>query len=206
MLLYIDTKVKIIPPERFTLEFLTNLRILQSDVLAPLIPGLHQKTGNRARSGQRDGIKVSTDFIADLDLTDDLATVTGRFTENNRLCPAPSISFSDIAGRYGLLINIDKTEYMSYKIPIPKPVNSDERVFVNGTPDLEEVDDFNYLGSHGAPTSRDINAREGLACKALQSINAFWEFDMSRKINNKIFRTAVETWILGLLRRLTLEH
>jgi hypothetical protein len=33
-----------------------------------------------------------------------------------------------IAGRYGLLINIEKTKYMFYNIP--RPVNSDERVFI----------------------------------------------------------------------------
>ena len=75
---------------------------------------------------------------------------------------------------------------------IPRPVNSDERVFVNGTP-LEEVDDFKYLGSYIASTS---SVRKGLAWKALQSLDAFWISDMSRKIKTKIFRTAVEPVLL----------
>ena len=78
---------------------------------------------------------------------------------------------------------------MSYNIP--RPVNSDERVFVNGTP-LEEVDDSKYLGSYIASTSRDIN----VAWKALQSLDAFWKSEMSRKIKTKIFRTAVEPVLL----------
>ena len=82
---------------------------------------------------------------------------------------------------------------MSYNIP--RPVNSDERVFVNGTP-LEEVDDFKYLGSYIASTSRDIDVRIGLAWKALQSLDANWKSDMSRNIKTKIIRTAVEPVLL----------
>ena len=37
MTLYINTKAKIMTPAGITLEFLTNLGILQGDVLAPLI-------------------------------------------------------------------------------------------------------------------------------------------------------------------------
>ena len=189
MSLYINTKAKIMTPEGITLEFLTNLGILQGDVLAPLIFIIVLDFILRLAIGPRDGFKVGTDFIADLDFADDLATITDSFSENSRLCQ----SISDIAGRYGLLINIGKTKYMSYNIP--RPVNSDERVFVNGTP-LEEVDDFKYLGSYIASTSRDINVRKGLAWKALQSLDAFWKSDMSRKIKTKIFRTAVEPVLL----------
>ena len=38
---------------------------------------------------------------------------------------------------------------------IPRPVNTDERDFVNGEP-LDEVNDFKYLGSYIALSSRDI--------------------------------------------------
>ena len=120
-----------------------------------------------------------------MDFADDLATVTDSFSENSRLCQ----SISDIAAWVGLLIKIFKTKYMSYNIP--RPVNSDGRVVVNGTP-LEEVDDFKYLGSYIASTSRDIAVRIGLACKALQSLDAYWKSDMSRNIKTKIIRTAVE--------------
>ena len=37
-----------------------------------------------------------------------------------------------------------------------------------------------------------MNVRKGLAWKALQSLDVFWQFDMSRKIKTKIFRTAIE--------------
>ena len=189
MSLYMNTKAKVMTPEGTTLEFLTNLGILQGDVLAPLIFIIVLDFILRLAIGPRDGFKVGTSRIADFDFADDIATVTDSITENSRLCQ----SISDIAARYGLLINIDKTKYMFYNIP--RPVNSDERIFVNGKP-LEEVNDFKYLGSYIASTSRDIYVRKGLAWKALQSLDAFWKSDMSRKIKTKIFRTAVEPVLL----------
>ena len=189
MSLYINTKAKVLTPEGTTLEFLTNLGILQGDVLAPLIFIIVLDFILRLAIGPRDGFQVGNNNIADFDFADDIAAVTNSIAENGRLCQ----SISDIAGRYGLLINIDKTKYMFYNIP--RPVNSDERVFVNGKP-LEEVNDFKYLGSYIASTSRDINVRKGLAWKALQSLDVFWKSDMSKKIKTKIFRTAVEPVLL----------
>ena len=148
--------------------------------------------------GPRDGFKIGTDFIADLDFADDLAKITDSFSENSRLWQ----SISDISTRYGLLINIGKTKYMPYNIA--RPINSDESLFVNGTP-LEEVDDFKYLGSYIASTSRDIDVRKGLAWKAQQSLDAFWKSDMSRKIKTKSFRTAVEHVLLYGAETWTLE-
>ena len=189
MSLYINTKAKILTPEGTTLEFLTNLGILQGDVLAPLIFIIVLDFILRLAIGPGDGFQVGNTNIADLDFADDIAAITNTIAENSRLCQ----SISDIAGRYGLLINIDKTKYMFYNIT--RPVNSDDRVFVNGTP-LEEVGDFKYLGSYIASTSRDIHVRKGLAWKALMSLDVFWKSDMSRKIKTKIFRTAVEPVLL----------
>ena len=171
------------------MEFLTNLGILQGDVLAPLIFIIVLDFILRIAIRPQDGIKVADINITDLDFADDIAVVTNSIAENSHLCQ----SISDIAAQFGLLINIDKTKYMFYNIP--RPVNADERVFVNGQP-LEEVNDFKYLGSYIASTSKDINVRKGLAWKALQSLDIFWKSNMSRKIKTKIFRTAVEPVLL----------
>ena len=106
MSLYINTKAKIMTSEEITLEFLTNLGILQGDGLAPLIFIIVLDFILRLAIGPRDGFKIGTDFIADLDFAHDLATITESFSENSRLCQ----SISDIAARYGLLINIGKTK------------------------------------------------------------------------------------------------
>ena len=189
MSLYRNTKAKVMTPEGTTLEFLTNLGILQGDVLAPLIFIIVLDFILRLSISTSDGFKVGSDHIADLDFADDIALVTHSIISNSRLCQ----SISDIAARFGLLFNIPKTKYMFYNIP--RPVNSYERVFVNGKA-LEKVSDFKYLGSYIATTSRDISVRKGQAWKALQSLDAFWKSEMSRKIKTKIFRTAVEPVLL----------
>ena len=135
---------------------------------------------------------METASIAQAPFNKTIGYPLSSFSENSRLCQIPK-HLCDIAGRYGVLNNIGKIKYMSYNIP--RPVNSDERAFVNGTP-LEEVNDLKYLGPYIASTSRDINVRKGLAWKALQSLDAFWKSDMSRKIKTMIFRTAVEPVLL----------
>ena len=110
------------------MEFLTNLGILQGDVLAPLIFIIVLDFILRIAIRPQDGIKVADINITDLDFADDIAVVTNSIAENSHLCQ----SISDIAAQFGLLINIDKTKYMFYNIP--RPVNADERVFVNGQP------------------------------------------------------------------------
>ena len=189
MSLYMSTKAKVMTPEGTTLEFLTNLGILQGYVLAPLIFIIVLDYILRLAIGPQQGFKVGTNHIADLDFADDIAIIADSIANNSRLCQ----SISDIAAHYGLLINIEKTKYMFYNIP--RPVNSNERVFINGEA-LEEVSDFKYLGSYISSTSRDINVRKGLAWKALQSLDTFWKSNMSRKIKTKIFRTAVEPVLL----------
>ena len=191
MALYTDTKAQVLTPEGATIEFLTNLGILQGDVLAPFIfilvldfilrlainndsPGFHLK----------DGLTIN-----DLDFADDIATVAKSLKESSILCQ----QIADVAAKFGLNFNIKKTQYMS--INIPRPRNIHERVEVNGVP-LEEVNDFKYLGAYVGSTTHDIKVRKGLAWKAMSSLDVFWKSDMSRKVKLKIFRAAVEPVLL----------
>jgi hypothetical protein len=100
--LYIDTKASIMPPEGqgTTVEFLTNLGILQGDVLAPLIFIIVLDFALRLAIGTNDGFKVGNDDIAYLNLAYDIATVTDSVVENTRICQ----SIADIAAQQGLLI------------------------------------------------------------------------------------------------------
>ena len=76
-----------------------------------------------------------------------------------------------------------------------RPVNSQDRVFVNNEP-LDEVFDFKYLGSQTSSSAKDIHVRKGLAWKALQSLDMFWKSSMSRTTKTRIFRMAVEPILL----------
>ena len=190
MSLYINTKAKVLTPEGATLEFLTNLGILQGDVLAPLIFIIVLDYILRLAVSPADGIKINDTLnLADLEFADDIAAITSSVHDNTLLCQ----SIADIAAQHGLMFNLSKTEYMSYNLP--RPVPSSERVFVNNKP-LEEVFEFKYLGSNISSTAKDIHVRKGQAWNALQKLDVFWKSGMSRKTKTKIFRTAVEPVLL----------
>ena len=189
MSLYINTKAKVLTPEGATLEFLTNLGILQGDVLAPLIFIIVLDYILRLSVHASDGFRIGNNNMADLEFADDIATVTDSILSNTILCQ----KIADTAARFGLMFNISKTQYMFFNIP--RPVASHDRVFVNGNP-LEEVGDFKYLGSYVVSSTKDIQVRKAQAWKALESLDVFWKSDMSRKVKTKIFRTAVEPVLL----------
>ena len=94
--LYTNTKARVMTPEGITMEFLTNLGILQGDVLAPFIfivvldyilrnsvdkdPSLGL-TLHKARSRRYPAIHLS-----DLDFADDLAAISDSIVDNTQLC------------------------------------------------------------------------------------------------------------------------
>ena len=195
MSLYTNTKAKVLTPEGPTLEFLTNLGILQGDVLAPLIfiivldyilslaipsdaPGL---TLQQRKSSRHPATKMS-----DLDFADDLVTLSNTIEENTELCQ----SIATVAARFGLLFNLKKTKYMTWNIPRPfYPV-------MVGDVQLEEVDDFKYLGSYIASATHDISVRKATTWRAMHCLDSLWKSDLSRKTKIKVFRTAVEPILL----------
>ena len=189
MSLYINTKAKILTPEGATLEFLTNLGILQGDVLAPLIFIIVLDFILRLSVSSTDGIKIGNITLADLEFADDIATVTDSLMKNTQLCQ----KIADTAARFGLMFNISKTKYMFFNIT--RPLHPEDRVAVNGE-FLEEVNDLKYLGSYVRSSPKDILVRKALAWKALQTLDVFWKSKMSRWIKIKIFRTAVEPVLL----------
>ena len=189
MSLYINTKAKILTPEGATLEFLTNLGILQGDVLAPLIFIIVLDFILRLSVSSTDGIKIGNITLADLEFADDIATVTDSLLKNTQLCQ----KIADTAARFGLMFNISKTKFMFFNIT--RPLHPEDRVAVNGE-FLEEVNDFKYLGSYVRSSPKDILVRKALAWKALQTLDVFWKSHMSRKTKIKIFRTAVEPVLL----------
>ena len=157
MSLYINTKAKVLTPEGDTLEFLTNLGVLQGDVLAPLIFVIVLDFILRLAISPTDGFKISdSTYLADLEFADDITVITHSIHSNTSLCQ----SIADIAAQYGLLFNIPKTKYMSFNFS--RPVNSQDRVFVNNEP-LDEVFDFKYLGSQTSSSAKDIHVRKGLS-------------------------------------------
>ena len=200
MALYINTKAKVLTPEGTTLEFLTNLGILQGDVLAPLlfIIVLDYILRNAINS-DAPGIKLNNDpsnypptmdnILSDLEFADDIATLTNTLEESTTLCQR----IADTAAKYGLLFNLTKTKYMV--LNHTRPMRYSDTVTVDGTR-LEEVPDFKYLGAYIATTAHDISVRKALSWSAMNSLDVFWKSDLPRSTKVKIFRAAVEPVLL----------
>ena len=195
MALYTDTKAKILTPEGATIEFLTNLGILQGDVLAPFIFIVVLDFILRlAITDDTPSFRLSSDLtLSDLEFADDIAAITNTIKDNTVLCQ----NIADAAAKCGLLFNIKNTQYMTFGIPGPR-IRADA-VIVNNKP-LDEVREFKYLGSYMSSTDQDIKAKKGLAWAAMNSLDIFWKSDMSRKLKVKIFRTPVESIFMDVKR------
>ena len=214
MSLYTNTRATVLTPEGLTKEFLTNLGILQGDVLAPFIfiivldfilkmaiadgslgMTLHPCTAN-----------IPTEIkITDCAFADDIAAFSNSIRDNTRLCQ----NIADIASQYGLLINMKKTKFMTFNlkdytnttvIPAKKGERkphfmSGNQMCLNGT-DIEEVADFKYLGAYIRTTAQDMHVRKGMAWQALNSMTKCWKSNLSRRTKVRLFKATVESVLL----------
>ena len=217
MSLYTNTRATVITPEGLTLEFLTNLGILQGDVLAPFIfivvldfimrnairDSSHGLTINKRKSTRYPAVEIS-----DFEFADDIAALSNSVFDNNILCQ----KISDSAAICGLNINMKKTQFITFNLqdytndsilPVdksgplrPKPhFMSGLSMHLNSI-DIEEVADFKYLGAYIRSTAADIRIRKGMAWKALNSMNTCWKSTLSRKTKIRLFKATVESVLL----------
>lgn len=62
--------------------------------------------------------------------------------------------------------------------------------------EIEEVNDFKYLGSYIRTTIHDISVRKAQAMAALHSMDTCWKSNLSRATKIKLFRATVESVLL----------
>ena len=109
-------------------------------------------------------------------------------------------ALSHEANRVGLVVNIDKTEYMAFNQP-----DLASTVSLNGQ-QLKRVNDFKYLGTKVASSEGDFKHRRALVWVAFWEMEKLWQskqIPLSLKLN--IFNAAVisiflygcETWIIN---------
>ena len=216
--LYTNTKARVITPEGITMEFLTNLGILQGDVLAPFLfiivldYILRQSvdkdsslglTLHKARSS-----RYPAHYLQDLDFADDLAAISDSIQDNTKICQ----SIADTAANFGLHLNMKKTKFMAFNIkdhcntlPPLQPSNTKGwknphlltgHVYNINQHEIEEVNDFKYLGSYIRTTIHDIQVRKAQAMAALHSMDTCWKSTLSRATKIKLFRATVESVLL----------
>ena len=119
-------------------------------------------------------------------------TITGAdYTDNiallaNTPAQAKSLlhSLEKAAGRIGLHVNADKTEYQRSDI---STLNGDS---------LKLVDTFTYLGSSVSSTKNDINTHLAKAWTAIDRLSVIWKSELTDKIKRNFFQAAVVSILL----------
>jgi hypothetical protein len=180
-----------------------NTGVLQGDVLAPFLFVIVIDYIMRRSAGdygfeyeQRQGSRRPAKKINDCDFADDIALLE-RFTSiaNEQLR-----KLSEEARQVGLVINIDKTEYMTFN----QPENQQQNIILDNQK-LKQVTDFQYLGSRMSSSLIDFNRRRGLAWAAFWKLEKIWRAQhVLIGLKLKIFKVSVmsvflygcETWII----------
>ena len=147
----------------------------------------------------RDGIQWTlNEHLNDLDYADDI----GLLSTNRDQMQRKTDRVDNMSKKLGLHINIAKTKILRIN------AMSQDSIFLNGT-DLEDVEDFVYLGSkidEKGGTELDIKARTNKARSAFASLNKIWNAGtLSTRTKLRIFNSNVisvllygaETWFLN---------
>ena len=106
-------------------------------------------------------------ILNDLDFADDIALLESSIPRAQKQLSHTS----DSAASVGLVINTDKTEFLTLNCP------TNQQLMV-GRKFLSRVDDFRYLGSMVASSRTDFKKRHGL------SWSVFWKLEKIRRSNS----------------------
>ena len=168
--LYDDSKSAVLVEGQISEEFDVTTGVLQGDVLAPfLFIIVLDFVMNNAQSKNPEGGVVThprrsrrhKDIILnDLDFADDIALLESSIPRAQKQLSHTS----DSAASVGLVINTDKTEFLTLNCP------TNQQLMV-GPKSLSRVDDFRYLGSMVASSRTDFKKRHGL------SWSVFWKLE-----------------------------
>ena len=82
-------------------------------------------------------------------------------------------------------MNITKTKFIT--------VNAEGTITAQNGCDLEQVNDFNYLGSKIISLENDIQVRIGSAWSALNKLTLVWKSNLDVSIKREFFRATVES-------------
>ena len=146
---------------------------------------------------QRKSSRNPAKLINDLDYADDIALLE-RLTQ---LANQQLLKLSNEAKRVGLIINIEKTQFMAFN----QPAGVASIIELDGK-QLKEVPDFQYLGSRMASAAADLKHRSALAWTAFWELDKLWRAKHVRmKLKLNIFQASVisillygcEAWIVN---------
>ena len=176
--------------------FNVNSGVLQGDTLAPFLFIvvldfiLHKiKPGFGFTTSIHPTIRLE-----DLDYADDISLLdndTATAQEHLRCLQTEALSV-------GLKINIDKTKFLA----VPATV---DKIILDNTQEIEQVDDFKYLGSYVNSPVKDLSVRRAQAWCSFWKLKNIWSSnDISVQLKIRLFKSLClstllygsETWPL----------
>lgn len=193
--LYTNTSATIISSDGETELFDIIAGVLQGDTLAPFLfiivldYALRISVDKLQEKGltikPRQSSRHPAKTLTDLDFADDLALISESIKDAELLLQ----SLESAASQIGLYCNEDKTQFIS---------TSDQLLplFSLNNTNIKRVDDFKYLGSWIAETSKDFKIRKALAWDACNKLDRIWKSNLSNIFKVHIFSTLIEPVLL----------
>ena len=96
-------------------------------------------------------------------------------------------NIEEVAAEIGLLVNADKTEYIS--------LNQNNNNGIKSLKDMtiKQVHDIKYLGSYVASTDHDVNVSIVQAWAALNNMISIWKYNLSESAEDTFIGATVES-------------
>ena len=193
-ILYRNTKVKVLSPDRDTEYFDIVAGVLQGDTLAPYLfiicldYVLRTSIGKIRENGfeltKKRSRRYPAKTITDADYADDIAILENTPNQAETLLH----SLERAAAGIGLYVNAHKMEYMCYN-------KTCDNSTLDGT-SLKLVDKFFYLGSSVSSTEKDIYTRLTKSWTAIDRLSIIWKSDLTDKMKRSFFEAAVVSTLL----------
>ena len=195
--MYSSTKAVVLSPDGETEAFEILAGVLQGDTLAPyLFIIVLDYVMRMAIREDKDmlGFTVTprrsrrhpAEVITDLDFADDIALLSDTLQQAQELLTR----VEDAAATVGLMMNASKTKFMAYNIKTDVALST-----IEGS-QLDQVQDFQYLGSWVDESEKDFHVRKALAWKACNKMRLLWKSNLPDLLKISFFRAAVESILL----------
>ena len=195
--MYQNTMAKVASPDGETDLFEILAGVLQGDTLAPYlfviildyalrsaIEGREEELGFHLI--KRRSRRIGPEVVTDLDFADDIALLSEEMHQAQELLKGVEAS----VGKVGLKINAKKTKYMSCNQIV------DVKLHTKDGANLDEVQDFKYLGAWMESTAKDVKQRKAAAWRACNKLSKLWKSSLSREFKLRLFAATVETVLL----------
>ena len=167
-MLYDNFRSQVICNTELTDPFTVNTGVKQGCILSPFLFLLGIDWIMENVTKEKRGIQWTfTSSLEDLDFADDIALLSHRHQDMQ----SKTTLFSDTAGKIGLKASTKKTKHMRMNSRTNAPIRMQNE-------DIEEVNEFTYLGSKmstDGDTENEIKTRITKASQAFASLRNIWK-------------------------------